>query len=379
MKKNIFKLFVIFLIILLSIFVGYENPEIAETFKGLVRFPQKYYNYVFKNNLPTEKIDKNKLTTYENEQFSEIESNSFSVKIAKVKSFPGKSAGVFMSQNENLEIVYQIFTQDGLLIKKNDISDVILPLFFYGKKNGGIKTVFSLDNKYFALVSSKKLYCFYASVISLHDSKELLRSKCLPDIKNADYNGLGGAFIKGGDNVLLSVGTPGYNSDLINELAQLDQFIFGKILSIKFSSLLNPKNDKIDYTIFSKGHRNPQGLVINDDIIFSLEHGPYGGDELNEIIEGKNYGWPIVSLGTRYNDGKSYFRSHIEHNFEEPIFTFSPSVAPSSLNICPNNLSKYYQNYNCLMGLSLRGMSILIFLLDISLIVLLSDGEVSYT
>ncbi len=311
MKKNIFKLFVIFLIILLSIFVGYENPEIA-----------------------------------------------------KVKSFPGKSAGVFMSQNENLEIVYQIFTQDGLLIKKNDISDVILPLFFYGKKNGGIKTVFSLDNKYFALVSSKKLYCFYASVISLHDSKELLRSKCLPDIKNADYNGLGGAFIKGGDNVLLSVGTPGYNSDLINELAQLDQFIFGKILSIKFSSLLNPKNDKIDYTIFSKGHRNPQGLVINDDIIFSLEHGPYGGDELNEIIEGKNYGWPIVSLGTRYNDGKSYFRSHIEHNFEEPIFTFSPSVAPSSLNICPNNLSKYYQNYNCLMGLSLRGMSILIFLLD---------------
>ena len=54
----------------------------------------------------------------------------------------------------------------------------------------------------------------------------------------------------------------------------------------------------------------------------------------------------------------------MEHNFEEPIFTFSPAVAPSSLNVCPDNLAKYYENYNCLMGLSLRGMSVLIFLID---------------
>ena len=98
--------------------------------------------------------------------------------------------------------------------------------------------------------------------------------------------------------------------------------------------------------------------------IFSLEHGPQGGDELNKIIEGKNYGWPLVSYGTRYNYGKSYSTDHSKSNFQTPLYFFNPAIAPSALKKCPINLSDYYKNNNCLMGLSLAGKSILIFLLD---------------
>ena len=102
---------------------------------------------------------------------------------------------------------------------------------------------------------------------------------------------------------------------------------------------------------------------MQNNRIFSLEHGPHGGDELNEIIEGKNYGWPIASLGTQYGTHESY-ASHASNNFQEPLFVFTPAVAPSALNICPKNLSHYYRDYDCLMGLSLRAMSVLIFLLE---------------
>ena len=45
------------------------------------------------------------------------------------------------------------------------------------------------------------------------------------------------------------------------------------------------------------GHRNPQGLLVFDNIVLSTEHGPRGGDEINKIMFGKNYGWPISSYG----------------------------------------------------------------------------------
>ena len=89
-----------------------------------------------------------------------------------------------------------------------------------------------------------------------------------------------------------------------------------------------------------------------------MEHGPQGGDEFNKIIYGKNYGWPIVSLGTQYGDGGSYSQDHTSFNFEEPMYSFIPAVAPSSLNKCPKNITNYYKNNNCLMGLSLKAMSI---------------------
>ena len=78
--------------------------------------------------------------------------------------------------------------------------------------------------------------------------------------------------------------------------------------------------------------------------IFSLEHGPQGGDELNKILKGKNYGWPVVSYGTKYNYGKSYSTDHSKSNFQTPLYFFNPAIAPSALKKCPINLSDYYKN-----------------------------------
>tara|TARA_B100000686_G_scaffold352829_1_gene456153 strand:+ start:56 stop:1312 length:1257 start_codon:yes stop_codon:yes gene_type:complete len=363
MKKKIYKFFLLLIIILLSIFTGYENPNLVEV-------PKKYTHFILKkmgirDNFFNEKIvnEVNEKSKNEEKKIEEFIGNSFSLHLSKVKSFPGKSGSLIMRQKGN-KVEYEIFTTTGLLINENKISEINLPLFFYTEKDGGIKSVFLIEDEYFALLSLKKFNCLYASLISLKNKEEIISSKCLPDKNGINFGGLGGAYVKMENKILLSIGVPTHISEQIDKLAQIENSFFGKILSIENKEFFNYDKKKIKYNIFSRGHKNPQGLVFFKGNIFSLEHGPQGGDELNQIIEGKNYGWPIASLGTRYNDGKSFFRSHMEHNFQEPIFTFSPAVAPSSLNVCPDNLAKYYENYNCLMGLSLRGMSVLIFLID---------------
>lgn len=84
--------------------------------------------------------------------------------------------------------------------------------------------------------------------------------------------------------------------------------------------------------IYSYGHRNPQGLVTsrNDGKLWSVEHGPYGGDELNLIEAGANYGWPLVTYGIDY-DGSIISDKTTAPGINEPIYKWVPSVAPSSL------------------------------------------------
>ena len=69
-------------------------------------------------------------------------------------------------------------------------------------------------------------------------------------------------------------------------LAQNDNSIFGKVIEVNKKSL---NNLELEYKIFSKGHRNPQGLTKLNNKIFSVEHGPKGGDELNLIENNKNF------------------------------------------------------------------------------------------
>tara|TARA_B100001123_G_scaffold398597_1_gene482807 strand:- start:236 stop:1495 length:1260 start_codon:yes stop_codon:yes gene_type:complete len=366
MKKIVNKFSLILIIVLVSIFAGYENP-------GLVEIPKKYVHFLFKkiglrDNFLNKKINKKVLKTHNEKDFTEFAGNSFSVILTKIKSYEGKSASLILRDKNSDEVEYEIFTQDGFLIKKNKASEINLPIFFYNdsKHSAGVKSVFLIEDEYFALMSAKKISCLYATLISLKNSKEIIKSNCLPDTKLADFDALGGAYAKINGEILLTVGVPTHDSEIIGKLSQLDSSIFGKILLIKNNSISNTNEGNTEYSIFSLGHRNPQGLVVKNNTIFSLEHGPKGGDELNIIVEGKNYGWPVASYGTRYDDGKSYFRSHSHNNFQEPLFVFLSAVAPSSLNTCPKNLEEYYKNNNCLMGLSLREMSILVFLLDSS-------------
>lgn len=82
--------------------------------------------------------------------------------------------------------------------------------------------------------------------------------------------------------------------------------------------------------IFSYGHRNPQGMIFNPETgeIWVHEHGPQGGDEINVVKKGANYGWPLVSYGINY-DGTSFTDETTGPNFEDPIYYWVPSIAPS--------------------------------------------------
>ena len=85
--------------------------------------------------------------------------------------------------------------------------------------------------------------------------------------------------------------------------------------------------------IWSYGHRNPQGLLWDgaEQRLWSIEHGPRGGDEINLIEKGKNYGWPIISYGKEYWLPLAVGEGTHKEGMEQPIKIYTPSIAPGSL------------------------------------------------
>jgi len=86
--------------------------------------------------------------------------------------------------------------------------------------------------------------------------------------------------------------------------------------------------------IWSYGHRNPQGLAFHPITgrLWEHEHGPRGGDEINIIEPGKNYGWPVIGYGIDYNGAKIHESTHKE-GMEQPIWYWVPSIAPSGMAV----------------------------------------------
>ncbi|WP_136480080.1 PQQ-dependent sugar dehydrogenase [Cognatitamlana onchidii] len=84
--------------------------------------------------------------------------------------------------------------------------------------------------------------------------------------------------------------------------------------------------------IYSYGHRNPQGLVIHPEtgVLWEHEHGPKGGDEINIIEKGKNYGWPVISYGVNYS-GTKFTDITEKEGMEQPVFYWTPSIAPCGM------------------------------------------------
>ena len=88
--------------------------------------------------------------------------------------------------------------------------------------------------------------------------------------------------------------------------------------------------------IWSKGHRNPQGLDFDEKtgILYLSEHGAKGGDEINQPMAGKNYGWPIISYGVHYT-GEKIGIGTTAKGFEQPIYYWDPSIAPGGMVVLP--------------------------------------------
>jgi len=143
----------------------------------------------------------------------------------------------------------------------------------------------------------------------------------------------------------------------------------GKIVHIKPDGTVPPDNPFIGKAgarpeIWSYGHCNAEGLAFNsaDGKLWEQEHGPKGGDEINIIEKGKNYGWPLVSYGVNYDgtpvgDGKQKMAGT-----EQPVWHWTPSIAPSGMAFITSDLFKGWKGslngalkFQLLVRLELKG------------------------
>ena len=362
MKKKIIIFLVWLVSIIYSIIWTFENPEKIERVKNIFK----------KNSEP-------KIEIIEDTQ-KKVIANSFTVNFTKILDFEDKTAFIIYPNNlDNFDKKnLNIYTQNGYVINNLESKKLNLPKNFTLQRNGGVKTIISINGKKLALITANESGCFFSSLNDIKTSVEIFKTKCLPEIaKNNDFNGLGSSNVHYDDSILLSLGTPEKHASKNSKLAQNNDSKYGKILKIKKKDLLKKINDSnhvLNIQIFSKGHRVPQGLTVLNNKVFNVEHGPKGGDELNLVVDGNNYGWPVVSYGTNYlkdggGDGSSYKINHESNDFNEPLFAFVPSVGISSLNNCPKVLNDYYKK-SCLIALSLygnnlrKGYSLIIFLLN---------------
>lgn len=103
--------------------------------------------------------------------------------------------------------------------------------------------------------------------------------------------------------------------------------------------------------IYSLGHRNVQGMVYDSgsETLWAHEHGPQGGDELNEVAAGKNYGWPVITYGANYGTGTSIGIGTSKDGMEQPVTFWDPSIAPSGLALVTSDRFTQWQG-NLLVG-----------------------------
>ena len=106
--------------------------------------------------------------------------------------------------------------------------------------------------------------------------------------------------------------------------------------------------------IWSYGHRNPEGLAFHPSTgqLWSSEHGPRGGDELNLIFERHNYGWPVISYGTR-DDGISVGTEAQHEGMDQPIINWTPEVAVSAISFYEGKKFPHWRD-NLLVGTLVR-------------------------
>jgi len=111
----------------------------------------------------------------------------------------------------------------------------------------------------------------------------------------------------------------------------------GKLMRIFADGTIPADNPFVDQPgarpeIYSYGHRNPQGLARNpqDGSIWLSEHGPQGGDELNRLAPGLNYGWPLITYGEEYGGGKIGIGTERE-GLEQPVKYYLPSIGTGGI------------------------------------------------
>ena len=227
---------------------------------------------------------------------------------------------------------------------KSNFRDFVSEKYLHNRKSIITNILVKNDKIYLSYIKKINDDCFVNSLIvsdlnfSNVNFKEFFDSKeCTLDYEIA----VGGNIVNYKDNkILMTIGDWHSYEKYNNTNPQNINSILGKIISIDILTK--------EYKILSMGHRNQQGLFYDNtnDVIFSAEHGPQGGDEVNINIRPedgkvKNYGWALSSYGDHYgyperNNEELYkiaplHKSHLDYNFIEPLKNFTPSIGMSQV------------------------------------------------
>src|SRR5690606_30996776 len=106
--------------------------------------------------------------------------------------------------------------------------------------------------------------------------------------------------------------------------------------------------------IYSYGHRNVQGLAIHPETgdLWETEFGPRGGDEVNKVEPGKNYGWPIITYGIEYKGAKIGDSIQQKEGMEQPVYYYDPVISPSGITFYSGNGISEWKNNLFIAALS---------------------------
>jgi hypothetical protein len=408
MKKNILILFItIFtLLIVIGANIGNENRflnKYKKFFPEKLKITLKETIFVFqnqktlKNIIEVERNEKSKikkqalLLSFNQLFFKKEKSDASSIKIFKSGVADVLSRRGYL-QTDGKKIYFvtgsgKIFQGEYLnndeTIILSDVNSNFLNFasLDYFMEEQSIVNHFLIDENNLYLSFTKKINdkCYNNSIIvaelnsNFLNFKNLFNSKqCLANFFNYSSGGRMDNFDK--DHLILTIGDYDPYSD--NEpFSQYDDDLRGKILKI------NKTNGT--YKILSKGHRNSQGLFYDklNSIIFSTDHGPRGGDEINiqQINNNKieNYGWPISSYGFHYNTEtlnqiiifqsdkakknkllmeekykrQPLYKSHIDKGYSEPIIVWNdPNLAPTQIISIFDDIKKEFHLYVASLG-----------------------------
>ncbi len=226
--------------------------------------------------------------------------------------------------------------------KKTVISG--LPEIESGKGQTGLMDValhpdFGRNNLIYLSYAIKNTSEQFALAISratlVEDTLTAIQKLIVADPFAPSRSNFGGALMFGDDGYLY-IGTGDRSK---RNWAQHPDKLTGKILRLGEDGTIPPGNPFVDTkgyhpAIFALGVRNPQGLVQDPltNTIFEAEHGPMGGDEVNIIEKGANYGWPVVSYGMNYTYNK-IGEGQRKEGINEPLFYYLPSLAISPIEI----------------------------------------------
>tara|TARA_B100000795_G_scaffold214935_1_gene168745 strand:- start:362 stop:1753 length:1392 start_codon:yes stop_codon:yes gene_type:complete len=390
--KKILLLILWVISILISTVWTFENPEKITKFKNILKYDFSFRKIFInlKSKTTKEKLDsKNEIKNVQiDTAYNIIELEYFPIPtyssyggIAQIDDdilyLSGDSDLFLLKKNSNKKIKFEfeeifssrINNKKKIFIKNNEkivgnyaerffgVKDILVDNF----KDFKNKLLFASSLQYNESNDCYTVGVYYSEIIntnafeiskwkSIFSTKKCLTVDLTTNPRFAAASA-GGRLIKiDEDHVLLSIGD--FYADGVNGPAMSQDLsnMYGKTIKINIKNL--------NYEVFSYGHRNPQGLFIDkNNNIFSTEHGPTYGDELNLIFQNNNYGWPIATYGTNYKSSDAYVKdandnkkewpldttNNTHNSFSKPLFSWGNTIGISNLIVYENN---YFPKWN---------------------------------